>query len=167
MVSIVTHVDVSAPPARVWQVLMDFGRYREWHPYCELGGIAVEGEDISYNIRRTPKSSILIKSEATVTRLEPDAHFGLKTGLPGFTWINEWYALEPSDNGTRLTHGVEFRGFLSFIAAISRKRLTIYCRVPILGLARRFPQPAAKPVVPAKPVRRGGLRPPNVPRRRR
>jgi hypothetical protein len=167
MVSIVTYVEVAAPPERVWQLLMDFDRYREWHPYVELDGVVANGGELSYAIRRTPKASRLIKSEATVTQLEPVAHFALKLGLPGLTWVSDWYALEAIESGTRLTHGLEFRGLLSFIAGISRKRLTSYCRAPILGVARRFSKPAPKPTVPVKPVRKGGLRPPNVWRRRR
>lgn len=167
MVAIVTHVDVAASPARVWQLLMDFARYGEWHPYAKLSGVAAEGSELAYAVRRSLKASMLIKSEATVTRFEPEAHFALKLGLSGLAWVNEWYELEETESGTRLTHGLEFRGFMSFVASLSRKRLTIYCRMPILGVARRFAKPAPKPTVPIKPVPKGGQRPPNVRRRRR
>ena len=167
MAAIVTQVEVAASPARVWQLLMDFEHYREWHPYVELAGVAAEGSELAYAVRRTPKSSRLIKSEGTISRLEPATHFALKLGLPKLAWVNEWYELEAIDSGTRLTHGLEFRGFLSFLASISRKRLTLYCRTPILGIARRVAKPTPKPTVPVKPARKGGRRPPNIQRRRR
>lgn len=167
MVFIVAHVEVATSPERVWQLLMDFDRYPEWHPFAEMGGIAAEGSELSYAVRHKPKASRLVRSEATITRLEPTAHFALKLGVPGMSWVNEWYGLEAIESGTRLTHGFEFRGFLSIVAHFSRKRMTNYCLAPILGLARRFAKLPRKPTAPAKPVRRGGLRPPNVRRRRR
>ena len=167
MVEIISHVEVNAPPERVWQLLMDFEHYPEWHPFVRLGGSAAEGAVISYANRWKPKSSRFVKSEATITRLDPNVHFGLKLGVPGLSWLDEWYALEATDSGTRLTHGVDTRGLLSLFVRLNRKRLTLYFQFPILNIARRFAKPAPKPAVPAKPVRKGGLRPPNIPRRRR
>lgn len=167
MTEIVSSVEVNAAPARVWQVLTDFRNYRDWHPYIELDGIAEEGTQVAYAIRRTPKSSRLIRSEATITRLEPALHLRFKLGITGLTWMEEWYALESAGNGTLLTHGVEFRGLLSFIGTLSRARLTPYFRLPIASLARRFAQTTAKQPEPAKPRPKAGQRPPNVRRRRR
>lgn len=28
-----THIDIHATPARIWSILMDFGRYAEWNPF--------------------------------------------------------------------------------------------------------------------------------------
>ena len=55
MATIITEVDVAVPPDRVWQILMDFERYREWHPFIELKGVAVEGGEVAYTLRKNPR----------------------------------------------------------------------------------------------------------------
>ncbi|MGB0143080.1 MAG: SRPBCC family protein, partial [Luminiphilus sp.] len=38
-------VQIAAPAQAVWDVLVDFGRYREWNPFCvEASGVLEVGE---------------------------------------------------------------------------------------------------------------------------
>lgn len=166
MISLISHIDVPASPARVWQVLTNFAGYREWHPFVELEGEAVEGAKITFT-HRNARGIRQARAEAELTRVTPAEHLALEIGLPRFGSIKEWYALEAVAGGTRLTHGVEFGGMLSFFARFIRKRLDGYFRAPIISLARRFAKPSASIATPAKPVRKGGLRPPNRRRHRR
>lgn len=166
MISLISHVDVPASPARVWQVLTNFDGYRDWHPFIELTGEPVEGAKITFT-HRASHGPRRVRAEAEVTRVVPAQHLALEIGMPKLGLIKQWYALEAIEGGTKLTHGVEFGGMLSFFAKFIRKRLDGYFRWPLISLARRFSKPSAKTAAAAKPVRKGGLRPPNRRRHRR
>lgn len=44
MFSASAQIDIAATPKRGWQALMDFPRYRDWHPFVEMEGTAVVGK---------------------------------------------------------------------------------------------------------------------------
>ncbi len=46
-----TEIDINAPAARVWQILMDPSRYAEWNPFIhQLTGKIAEGEKIQVKL---------------------------------------------------------------------------------------------------------------------
>src|SRR5262245_10831209 len=46
--TITTAVDIEAPPARVWEVLVDLPAYREWNPFIiEASGTVAAGERLA------------------------------------------------------------------------------------------------------------------------
>ena len=51
MFTVEARVAISAPPERVWQVLLDFERYREWNPLLDyLGGEPAVGKRLTLKL---------------------------------------------------------------------------------------------------------------------
>ena len=46
-----TEVLITASLSKVWGALVDFPRYRSWHPLVEIEGSAKEGADVEYYYR--------------------------------------------------------------------------------------------------------------------
>ena len=45
-------VHIAAPPEKVWDVLVNFDRYREWNPFCvEAKGILAVGEPLTMKLK--------------------------------------------------------------------------------------------------------------------
>lgn len=157
MISVHAQVDIAAPPERVWRVLMDFAHYRNWHPYVEMRGVPILGGEIDFSFRNKPATPGSWKTEVTVTQLEPPSNFAFKFGIAGLFTMEQWYSLEEIPDGTRVTHGSNYGGFLLAIPGnFIRKRLLSVHQVAIERLARGFvtsnkpkPQQAAK--TPPKP----------------
>lgn len=168
MFSVSAHLDIAAAPERVWRALIDFERYRAWHPFVDIEGVAGEGNKIEYFYRKDPAAPRNWSIDAMINRLEDQQHFAINFGIAGLCHIEQWYALEPIPIGTRLTHGGTFRGVVPFLAGrFVRKRMRPIYLLPLQRLARRLePRPAAAKPTPKlanKPVRR----PKNRPRRHR
>lgn len=157
MISVRAQVDIAVSPDRVWRVLMNFAHYRNWHPYVEMEGVPILDGDIDFSFRNKPAAPRGWKTKVTVTQLEPPSNFAFKFGISGLFTMEQWYSLEEIPDGTRVTHGSNYRGFLPFIAGkLIRKRLLLIHEVAIERLARGFvnsnkpkPQQAAK--APPKP----------------
>ena len=139
MISVHAQVDIAVPRERVWRVLMDFAHYRNWHPFVELGGVAALGGEIDFSFRNKPAAPARWKTEVIVTQLEPLSKFAFQFGIAGLCTIEQWYSLEDRPDGTRVTYGSNFRGFLPIIAGgFIRKRLVSIHQVPLERLARGF-----------------------------
>ena len=157
MISVHAPVDIAVLPERVWRVLMDFARYRNWHPYVEMEGVAIQGGEMGFSFRNNPAAPRGWKTEVTVTQLEPPSIFAFKFGLAGLFTMEQWYSLEEIPDGARLTHGSNYGGFLPAISArFIRKRLLTIHQVTIERLARGFvkstkPQSQRSAKTPPKP----------------
>lgn len=154
MLSVRAQVDIAVSPQRVWRVLMDFAHYPNWHPFVEMEGTPSLGGELDYYFRNKPKvPNKGWKVEARVTRLEPASYFAFSFGVAGLCTIEQWYALQEMPDGTRVTHGSDYRGVLTLIAGRSiRKRLLVLHQVPVERLARGFVNSSAAP--PSQPTRK-------------
>lgn len=112
-----TTLDIDAPAARAWRVLVDFSAYPQWCPtHREIRGAAVLGETLRIRLAREPGSDSTFGVPAKVRTLEPERELAYGGGFPGAPWIFDVHhafrleALEP--NRCRLTNYERFSGAL-------------------------------------------------------
>lgn len=94
------HVEIDAPPERVWSVVSDLARMGEWSPECRkvvVLGTPREGAHlIGFNRRRWA----MWPTNSRIVRYEPGVAIAWKVYTNRATWS---YELEPTaDGGTRL-----------------------------------------------------------------
>ena len=115
MKQIRTEAVISAPPAKVWAVLTDFGRYHEWNPL----NIAAEGEARAGGRIRTTFLNPAGKPGATVTQtvrlttFEPYSALAWSGVVPLLFHGTHLFRLEPVAEGTKLTHGETMSGLIA------------------------------------------------------
>lgn len=123
-----THVDIAAPPAIVWGVLIDFAAYGEWNPRLRFGGRPLPG-------RSVPMTVTLFGRALTV----PVVFEAIEEGRTlrwrgGPRWLMEGthhFELQASGPAsTRVTHGEYFRGAaVPLLWPVMRAELTAFYRV--------------------------------------
>lgn len=101
------------PAPRVWEVLLAFDRYVEWHPFIRLRGEAVLGAEIDYIYTTTWISRRTAKAFARIVELEPMRLVGVRIGIRQLFTVTERFVLEAHGGGTKLWHGLEYRGLVA------------------------------------------------------
>lgn len=117
-----THIDIDAPPERVWSVLTDFERHPTWNPFIrEIRGEVRQGARL--HVRLGPPDGNPTTFTPVVTRAEPNRELSW-LGLLVTSWVfrgEHAFRLEPLGDGrTRFYHGESFGGVL---VPLMRKRL--------------------------------------------
>lgn len=112
MARIDTAIDIAAPVADVWSVLVDFDRYPEWNPFVQ----ALTGE-LAVGAPLTAKLSLGTRPLTIRPRLvavEPQRELRWLGHLvvSGLFDGEHRFRLEPTDGGTRLLHDEQFQGLL-------------------------------------------------------
>ncbi|HET9929131.1 MAG TPA: SRPBCC domain-containing protein [Polyangiaceae bacterium] len=114
-----TEIEISAPPAQIWKVLLDFRRYPEWNPFIvHLAGEPNVGSKLAMTLslpdsnREREVTSRLLRCD-TEQELRWLGHLWMKGLFDGEHFLR----LEPRDDGTtRIVHGEDFHGiFLRFM----------------------------------------------------
>lgn len=115
---IATDIEIDAPPARVWSVLVDTPRYPQWNPFIvELRGELAVGRDIRFRFRIPPLPRL--PGRATVLAFDAEAELRWAGRLlrPWLFRAEHYHRLTPLAGGrTRFTHGEVFSGFLAVLA---------------------------------------------------
>jgi hypothetical protein len=108
-------IEVDAPPAAVWNVLMDFAAYPEWNPFIT----SIEGDQgigATLKARLQPVGARGITMTPKVTVHEPGTAFGWlgRLGVPHIFDGAHRFTLESLDGGrrTRLVQSESFQGIL-------------------------------------------------------
>jgi hypothetical protein len=129
-------VDIAAPPRIVWAVIRDVERWHEWTP--SITSIErLDGGPLRIGARASVRQPKLPKNIFTVTTLEDDRGFDWQTTSPGLSGSGHHW-IEPISTGSRVTLGVNFRGFLAPIVRLFYGRLTQrYNDMEAAGLKRR------------------------------
>lgn len=121
--TIATGLEIDAPPARVWSVLVDLPSYAEWNPFIvEASGQVAVGETLSLRMALPGWSPTAIAP--TLLAVDPDRELRWKGRLlvPGLFDGEHAFVLTPlADGRTRLDHREHFSGILLPLA-----RLLIY-----------------------------------------
>ncbi|WP_276254226.1 SRPBCC domain-containing protein [Halomontanus rarus] len=109
-------VEIDAPPAVVWRILLEFDSYPEWNPFVTaIEGTPIEGEAL--RVRIEPPDSRGMTFEPEIVAVEPTERFAWlgRLGVPFvFDGYHEFH-LEPiGEEGarTRLLQRETFRGAL-------------------------------------------------------
>lgn len=111
MHTVETTISIAAPPAAVWDVLVDFESYHEWNPFIRRGaGVAAAGSELTLEVQ--PPGDKAMTHHPTVTVAEPVRHLQwlgvVRTPLL-FGGRHE-FILEPEGEGTKLRQREYFTG---------------------------------------------------------
>lgn len=107
-------IEIAAPPAEVWRVLVDFDAYPQWNPFVVHAvapdGLAV-GRDLDVRIRDRG-SETGFRPELLAVEPEREIRWVGKVLISGLLDGEHSFRLEPTAGGTRFTQGERFRGVL-------------------------------------------------------
>jgi hypothetical protein len=127
MHTIDTTVTIDAPPAAVWHVLTDFGRYGEWNPFIRAAsGRAAVGETLELRIQ--PPGDRLTTHRPTVVAAEAGRRLAWVEAMsPRWLLATEHeFVLAPGPDGsggrTVLRHCERFTGVLVPVLARTLRR---------------------------------------------
>jgi hypothetical protein len=105
-------IEVAAPPAAVWAVLTDLGRYPDWNPvFREATGEIVVGRRIRLRSVH-PASGRMMTIKPKIVTADPGAELRWASGLPGIISGEHRFGLTAEGAGTRLVQSETFRGLL-------------------------------------------------------
>ncbi|ABF54287.1 SRPBCC domain-containing protein [Sphingopyxis alaskensis] len=120
MFTVENSISLSAPLARVWRVLVDVDRYRDWRPSVGLESDPADPKRLLYTYWRPGWADPVISADARVVRLERPCRFAWRVGIKGLLQIEEGFYLEKSPEGTRLTHRLSCWGIGSWLGFVMR-----------------------------------------------
>jgi hypothetical protein len=145
-------IDIQAPPARVWQLLIDTDRYQDWNPFIpRLSGRLAPGERLTLTVRpgrrtMTFRPSVLAVEEGRLLRWRG------RLGLPGLFDGEHEFRLEPiPDGGTRFIQRETFTGlFVPLMPGVLVDTATGFAAIntALRDRATSRTAPADRPVVP-------------------
>ncbi|API61518.1 hypothetical protein BSL82_18975 (plasmid) [Tardibacter chloracetimidivorans] len=104
MFTVANSISLSAPLARVWRVLVDVDRYRDWHPTVGLESDPADPKKLLCTYWRPGWTDPVISADGRIVCLERPCHFAWRVGIKGLLQIEEGFHLKKSPEGTRLTH---------------------------------------------------------------
>ncbi len=113
MKEIYTEIAISASPQRVWGVLIDFAKYREWNPFIKrVQGEAKEGTKLQIHL--TTPAGRNRTYDPKVTKVEPEKELRWLGKVPGFLSGEHIFAIEDMKSGTvKFVNREIFGGILS------------------------------------------------------
>jgi hypothetical protein len=129
-------IDINAPAARVYDVMIDIDRWHEWTPSItsirRLDGGAFEiGQRV---LIRQPK---LPPAMWTLSKIEPGHRFEWVNKAPGLK-VTGHHSVEPTATGSRATLGLSYEGiFGGLLARITRSITNRYIAMEAAGLKAR------------------------------
>jgi hypothetical protein len=109
-----TEIAITAPAARVWDILMATGQWPEWNPFAKVSGRFAVGERLEVEI--SPPGRKPMKFTPTVVRLEAGRELRWlgHLGLPGIFDGEHGFRVVPESEGRcRFEHFELFRGLLA------------------------------------------------------
>jgi hypothetical protein len=115
---IATAVEIDAPPARVWGVLVDLPAYPQWNPFIvEAAGTLAVGETLSLRMALPGWEPMTIEPRLLVVEPERELRWKGRLVLPGLFDGEHAFVFTPLENGrTRVDHVEDFAGLLLPIA---------------------------------------------------
>jgi hypothetical protein len=110
-----TEIEISAPPAEIWKVLLDFRRYPEWNPFI----VRIAGEpNVGSRLEMTvslPDSNRERESEPRLLKCDAEEELRWLDHLwmKGLLDSEQFVRLEARGDGTtRIVHGADVTGIL-------------------------------------------------------
>lgn len=117
MLSVVTTIAIRATPDKVWNVLADFDRYREWSVFInEIIGTPTLGSPLRVVLSTEGKRDTLVRPR--VSAADPGRRFAWTGHLLHptlFAGTHEFLLDGDAHGQTRLTHAERFSGLLPTI----------------------------------------------------
>ena len=124
MVTIDHDIDINKPPRLVWRALVEFENYKHWNRFTRFTGSPAVGAELEYRYLNTLAPGNFAKAPVKVSRLDQDACFEWRTGIPYIFDVREGYELTRTLSGTCVRHYAIFTGAMSWIMLTGAKHGT-------------------------------------------
>jgi hypothetical protein len=114
-----TQVEIAASTSRIWQVLLDFPRYREWNPFItEIEGVPEVGAKLKVRIQPPGRSAMSFKPTVLVVARERELRWRGHLILPGLFDGEHAFRVEDRGRSRRFQQSERFSGILApFVGA--------------------------------------------------
>jgi hypothetical protein len=110
---IATAVDIEAPAAAIWRVLIDFPSYPEWNPFIRrIVGEAKVGARLEITAQPAGRKPMTFRPTVRVADPDRELRWLGRVLLPGIFDGEHAFIIEPQTNGCRLRHEETFTGLL-------------------------------------------------------
>jgi len=113
---ITTEIEISAPPSKVWSIIMNIDRWQEWSPIInDSSGVPTVGSTLSIAMVGKDKDTDGPKYNPIIKEIENLRYFRWRAHmLAGFVFTNDKILeLEETESGTRFIHKETFSGLLA------------------------------------------------------
>ncbi|HEY9579467.1 MAG TPA: SRPBCC family protein [Rhizorhapis sp.] len=121
MFTVENSILLPAPLARVWRLVFDVNRYRDWHPDIGLESDPNDPKKLIYTYWRPGWADPIISVEGSIVRLKRPSEFAWRVGIRWLFEIEEGFHLEKAPQGTRLTHRLSCSGIGSWFGFLLMK----------------------------------------------
>lgn len=113
-VKLETAIEIDAPAALVWTVLLDFDAYVEWNPFVlEIQGRTIPGERLRVSIRPPGARSMSFRPRVLTVTHGRELRWLGRFVVPGLLDGEHFFRLEPiGTSRVRFIHGEDFSGLL-------------------------------------------------------
>jgi uncharacterized protein YndB with AHSA1/START domain len=120
---------IAASPARVWEVLVDLSRYRDWHPNMELVATP-SGTDLALaaggvvRLRTNAGTAAELEFDVTITDVDEPSTLVWAGGDPDVFYGRHRFTLTPEGENTVLVNEETFTGGMA-AAVLAENRAII------------------------------------------
>lgn len=118
-------LEIDAPPAQVWAILLDFERYNRWNGLQHVSGQAAVGQTVE--LQYTTEKEKVVKLRRTIRSLEAPRQMTWRYRGPGGPLVmqtDQTYLLEPVPGGkTRFTTSEQMSGILALPMRLFKGRV--------------------------------------------
>ncbi|HEU4969471.1 SRPBCC domain-containing protein [Sphingomonas sp.] len=110
---VLTSIFLPYAPARVWTVLADFDRYRDWNPLnLEAEGDPRVGSQVAMRFVNPARPGTTIRRTVTITRADPGRALAWRGHVPLLFTGDHLFELCHEAGGTRLFHSETLSGLI-------------------------------------------------------
>lgn len=110
---IATAIDIDAPAAVVWRVLVDFPSYPEWNPFIRrITGEARVGARLEVTVQPANRRPMTFRPTVRVAEPDRELRWLGRVVLPGIFDGEHAFIIEPRPGGCHLRHEEGFSGIL-------------------------------------------------------
>ena len=135
-------VDIDAPPARVWDVMIDVEKWPEWTPSMSSVKRLDPGE-LRVGSRVRIKQPGLAPATMTITHIEPDKCFTWRAKAPGVV-VTATHTITEKGKGSQVVLSLYFDGLVGGIIARATRGINErYIAYEAAGLKKRSEHPPA------------------------
>jgi uncharacterized protein YndB with AHSA1/START domain len=135
-------VDIDAPPARVWDVMIDVEKWPEWTASMSSVKRLDPGE-LRVGSRVRIKQPGLAPATMTITHIEPDKCFTWRATAPGVV-VTATHTIIEKGKGSQVVLSLYFDGFVGGIIARATRGINErYIAYEAAGLKKRSEHPPA------------------------
>ena len=125
MQQVKTEIDISAPPSKVWSIITDINKWREWSPIINASqGESSIGSKLTITMMSKEEGKDGPKYNPVITELKEPNYFHWRAHMVSeFVFTNEKiFKLEETATGTHLTHIETFKGLMAPLMSWSMER---------------------------------------------